>query len=153
MCFLCLPQFLNLFDFLNFFNLFNFFLLFDRRFPVLTLLLEYFLGDVVSELAGQLVITRTRVLIVFSNRFPCSNCKFSGQAVTHFRVDISSLRRQINMGSIIWAWTWNFVNKSFTASSDFTEVSHATIFVFGEKIVALFINAKSNRISAWSRNF
>ena len=56
------------------------------------------------------------------------------------------------MGSVIGAGSWDFVEVSFSPSAYLAEVSHTTVLILGQEIVALLVDTECNWIGPWSRH-
>lgn len=115
-------------------------------------LLKGFFRDIVAELTGQLVVSRSRVLVVLSDGFASGDGELPGEAIMHFGAGIPSLGRKIHVGSVIRAGSWYFVEVGFGASSDLAEVPHTAVLVLGEEVVALLVYAESHWVGTGTRH-
>lgn len=115
-------------------------------------LLKGFFRNIVSEFTGQLVVSRARVLIVLSDGLASGDGELPGETIMHFGADVPPLGRKIHVDSIIRAGSWHFVEVSFGTSADFTEVTHTTVLVLGEEIVALLVYAEGNWVGTGTRH-
>lgn len=57
------------------------------------------------------------------------------------------------MLQLVGAGPWNFALRSFASSHNFAKITHRTVFMLAQKVFSLFIDAKYNRILAWTWNF
>ncbi len=98
--------------------------------------------NIMSELARQLVISRSGRIC-----FSCQICsirssKSSWLWTRHFRPKILPIQRKICFISRISTRTWNFVRRYFSSFSCAVKASNATAFVFGKEVNSFLIDRK-----------
>jgi hypothetical protein len=115
-------------------------------------LLKGAFGDVVSELTGQLVVSRTGVLVVLSNGPASGDGELASEAVAHLGVDVPPLGGEVDVGGVIGAGPWHLVEVGLGASADLAEVAHAAVLVLGEEVVALIVDAEGHGVGTRTRH-